>query len=112
MDAGVAIRPLYRVILMVAVPTVNLNTLINDVIQHLRSKNLNETALRCKLLSGLEQRIAGENPILDYACDAVAHRFGREDSYGHLGELVLDHAKLSNALPKRLSLLRVFQRLP
>ena len=46
-------------------------------------------------------------PVLDHSRDAIAHRLGGVDADRHLGELVLDHAELRDALAERLALLGV-----
>ena len=54
-DARVAIGALHRVVLVVAVAAVNLHALIDHVVEHLGSEDLDEAALGCELLGGLQQ---------------------------------------------------------
>src|SRR5260370_40854901 len=113
-----AMGALHRVILMEAVPAVDLDAFIHHVIQYLGAIDLDHRALSCKLFDRFHhdsrsvRLLPGETfeQRLDLAAHAIAHGLSGEDPNRHLGQFVLDHAELRDRGPERLALLGVFDR--
>src|SRR5260370_8109482 len=115
-----AMGALHRVILMEAVPAVDLDAFIHHVIQYLGAIDLDHRALSCKLFDRFhhDSRSVRLRPgetfeqRLDLADHAIAHGLSGEDPNRHLAQFVLDHAELRDRVPKHLALPAVFHLNP
>src|SRR5208283_37309 len=116
-DASVAIVALHYIILVVSVAAVDLHPFIRDVVEHLRSVDLNDGALRRVLFNRLHFLLRGVRlsvraslqPALDESHNAPHHGLGRVNANRHFRKLVLDGAKFSDHGSKSLALLGILR---
>ena len=106
-DAGIAIRPLHGIILMVAVAAVDLHGFIHHVIERLRTEDLEEGAFGGELFAGFHQRLAR---ILNVADQAIRHALIHVHPDRHFGQLVLDQAELGDGFSESPALPGVADR--
>ena len=114
-DAGIAIRPLRGVFLDEAVATVNLHGLVDNVIDHLRTPNLDDRTLYGVLFDCLPSFLCCFRTGFFYFTESGVHhsycaideRLAHINQRRHIGEFFPYQAEIGNNFVESLALFRV-----
>src|ERR1700733_6338316 len=114
-DAGIAVGPLDRVLFYITVTAIDLDSVIHDSVEHLRTPYFQNGALDGVLLDALLNltrvfRCAGiesRQRVVNHSDGAIGHAFHGEELGGGISQLLLNQAEAGDRLAEGLTLLGV-----